>query len=56
MSKDRWAEAVEEHEEILRALEKRDGQRLAQLLKRHLANKRATVLEAMFPGGKETAA
>ena len=48
MAKRRWADAVEEHERILKALEDRDGQELARLLKLHIANKRKTVREAMF--------
>jgi len=56
MSKKRWTAAVREHEDILKALEARDGQKLAHLLKQHLANKRATVLEAMFPNDEETSA
>ncbi|MBC8158236.1 MAG: GntR family transcriptional regulator [Rhodospirillales bacterium] len=48
MSKPRWAEAVEEHENILKALEARDGQTLSRLLKTHLANKRESVREALF--------
>ncbi len=47
MSRDRWAAAVAEHEEILRALEARDGVALAQVLKRHLRNKCETVIEAL---------
>lgn len=39
MSPERWAQAVREHELILDALEKRDGARLASILKAHLANK-----------------
>ena len=43
MSKQRWAQAVAEHGEILSALEDRDGERLGEILKRHLANKLKTV-------------
>lgn len=43
MSADRWQQAVDEHEEILAALDKRDGQKLGAILKRHLDNKLATV-------------
>lgn len=43
MSKDRWQQAVNEHEEIMEALEQRDGDRLGAILKRHLENKFATV-------------
>jgi len=43
MSGKRWAKAVDEHEAILAALEKRDGAALSKILKSHLANKLATV-------------
>lgn len=45
MSRERWAQAVEEHEAILGALAARDGMRLSEILKSHLANKLATVKE-----------
>jgi DNA-binding GntR family transcriptional regulator len=45
MSPERWAQAVVEHEAILQALDARDGARLAEILKAHLANKLATVKE-----------
>lgn len=38
-SSERWAQAVREHEAILVALEQRDGRKLADTLKNHLANK-----------------
>jgi DNA-binding GntR family transcriptional regulator len=57
MSKARWAQAVEEHEEILEALSARDGARLADILKRHLRNKCETVRESFLTGdGAEPAA
>lgn len=43
MTPDRWAKAVAEHEEILMALEKRNGKRLSAILKDHLNNKLDTV-------------
>jgi len=43
MSQERWQQAVDEHEEILDALERRDGGRLGEILRRHLENKFATV-------------
>ncbi len=43
MSAERWAQAVAEHEEMLAALEARDGPRLAEILKQHLHNKCETV-------------
>lgn len=39
----RWAAAVAEHEEILSALAARDGARLGAVLKRHIANKLASL-------------
>ncbi len=43
MSQQRWQEAVDEHELILKALETRDGKKLSAILKQHLENKFATV-------------
>ena len=43
MSADRWALAVEEHEQILAALQKRDGKQLARILLNHLMTKFKTV-------------
>ncbi|MFK7853542.1 MAG: GntR family transcriptional regulator [Granulosicoccus sp.] len=43
MSTERWQQAVNEHEEIVQALDARDGKRLGTILKRHLENKFATV-------------
>ena len=50
MSPARWARAVEEHEQIIAALEARDGPAPARILKAHLANKFETVKEAFAPG------
>jgi len=50
MSTARWAKAVEEHEAILKALDERDGARLGQILKMHLANKCETVKESLTAG------
>ena len=47
MSPERWAAAVAEHEAILGALEMRDGKRLGDILKQHLANKLETVKAAL---------
>ena len=38
ISETRWSTAVKEHEELLAALESRDGEKLGHLLRRHLAN------------------
>ncbi|MEM1199184.1 MAG: GntR family transcriptional regulator [Pseudomonadota bacterium] len=43
MTPERWAQAIDEHEQIVRALEERDAQRLAGILRAHLANKFETV-------------
>lgn len=51
MSRDRWDQAMREHEEILSALEVRDGKRLSDLLGQHLENKRLTVKQAIIAGG-----
>jgi len=48
MSTTRWTKAVQEHEQILNALEARDGAALAQILKIHLANKFETVKDAII--------
>jgi DNA-binding GntR family transcriptional regulator len=47
MRPDRWQQAMDEHEAILTALCDREGERLAGLLVRHLANKRDIILEAV---------
>jgi DNA-binding GntR family transcriptional regulator len=43
MTDERWRQATEEHEEIIRCLRARDGSGLAEVLRRHLANKLDTV-------------
>jgi DNA-binding GntR family transcriptional regulator len=45
MSDARWARAIDEHENILAALEARDGEKLGPILKDHLKNKFETVQE-----------
>ena len=47
MSRNRWAQAAAEHEEIISALEARDGALLAGILKRHLQNKFETVSQQL---------
>lgn len=37
---ERWNQAIREHEEMLEALAARDGRKLAEVLRRHLDNKR----------------
>lgn len=53
MSKERWDQAMKEHEEILAALEARDGKLLSGILSQHLENKRRTVRQAFREGGTE---
>ncbi|MEP3232921.1 MAG: GntR family transcriptional regulator [Hyphomicrobiales bacterium] len=43
MTDERWASAVEEHEQILKALQKRQGDALGKILRQHLASKFETV-------------
>jgi DNA-binding GntR family transcriptional regulator len=47
LSRERWDEAVREHEQILAALEARDVSRLRLLLHDHLAHKLASVSQAV---------
>jgi DNA-binding GntR family transcriptional regulator len=47
LSKERWADAVREHEDILAALVARDVKRIRALLSEHLAHKLASVLATM---------
>lgn len=47
LSKERWDEAVREHDEILAALGARDVRRIKALLSDHLAHKLASVLAAL---------
>jgi DNA-binding GntR family transcriptional regulator len=47
LSKARWKAAVREHEEMLAALEARDGPRLQELVRDHLAHKLAVVTAAL---------
>ncbi len=56
MSPARWAQAVEEHEGILAALETRDGLGLAAILKLHLGNKCETVKEELLAQAESEAA
>jgi DNA-binding GntR family transcriptional regulator len=47
LSRERWDHAVEEHQKILDALTRRDGALLPALLRSHLSNKMAVVMEAL---------
>ena len=48
MSQKRWDQAAAEHEEMIVALEARDGTKLAEILKRHLQNKFETVSQQLL--------
>ncbi len=47
LSRERWDQAVDEHEAILDALAKRDAPRLQRLLREHLSNKLLVVIAAL---------
>jgi DNA-binding GntR family transcriptional regulator len=47
MRPDRWQQAMDEHDQILAALVRRDGATLGPLLARHLANKRDIITEVL---------
>ena len=44
MTKESWAKAVSEHEEMIAALEAQDPDRLEAILVQHVETKRATIL------------
>lgn len=48
----RWDSAIHDHGEMLKALEARDGKRLAAILRQHLLDKRDAVLQVQ--SGEET--
>ncbi len=50
MTDKRWARAVDEHEQILEALENRKGSQLAKILRKHLKNKFETVRDWLASG------
>ena len=45
LSEERWADAVAEHEQIIRSLEARNGRELGQILRQHMKNKQESVLK-----------
>ncbi len=51
MTRERWDKAVAEHEDILAALEARDGPKLGKILEKHLKNKLETVSEWLKANG-----
>lgn len=44
-TRDRWTQAIREHEEMLEALRARDGKELAEIMLRHLRNKADAVID-----------
>lgn len=52
----RWSEAIEDHIQMLDALEKRDGQRLSDILRWHLRHKADTVHESLEESARPSAA
>src|SRR5258708_33311574 len=58
MSPEHWALAVQEHEGMLNALQRRDGSGLAHILRTHLRRKREEVVQAGFaePSGSQSSA
>jgi len=44
---DKWERAVHDHEEMIKALEARDGKRLGAILRQHLLDKRDAVLSVL---------
>jgi DNA-binding GntR family transcriptional regulator len=48
MSSEHWALAIQEHEGMLNALQRRDASGLAHILRTHLRRKREEVVQAGF--------
>jgi DNA-binding GntR family transcriptional regulator len=46
----KWASAIEDHEQMLLALQGRDGARLGRILRQHLLDKRDAILELGLRG------
>ncbi|WP_454753660.1 GntR family transcriptional regulator [Cupriavidus necator] len=46
----KWDQAIDDHEDMIKALEARDGKRLASILKRHLLEKRDALLPLLVSG------
>ena len=55
-SKERWSDEVAEHERMLEAFNRRDGERLGELLVQHLQNKLKVVIDWLETHGGEGAA
>jgi DNA-binding GntR family transcriptional regulator len=54
LSQDRWDAAMDEHEEMLAALEARDAGRLRELMESHMRNKCDVVIGALLSSGTIT--
>jgi hypothetical protein len=54
MSAEHWMLAVQEHEGILNALQRRDASGLAHILRTHLRRKREEVVQAGFAEASES--
>jgi len=52
ISQGRWDQAMAEHQEIIDALQAREGKRLSEILKRHLAHKLDAVSAALEGAGE----
>jgi DNA-binding GntR family transcriptional regulator len=50
--RDRWGEAMREHEAILEALRRRAGSELSDILFKHLRNKRTAAVEHLKEGAQ----
>ena len=50
--RDRWGEAMREHEAILEALRRRAGSELSDILFKHLRNKRTAAVEYLKEGAQ----
>ncbi|MDB5979853.1 MAG: GntR family transcriptional regulator [Pseudomonas sp.] len=48
----KWERAVHDHEEMIEALEARDGKRLSAILRHHLLDKRDAILQLMGQAGE----
>ncbi len=53
MTRERWDQAMKEHEDILESLEARDGARLAVILREHMEKTSVTLREWLLSEGSE---
>ena len=56
LTNERWDKAIDEHNEMLKLLEARDGKKLRALLEKHLLNKRDTIIAELKSRQTEKAA